>query len=129
MRHFTCYIFIIISLFACSSIPVEPQLNTEPVSASNLKDYWLSKHNNQPSKLNRIQLKQLKDQNVKIIARYLIDSNGNVYDVKIIETNTDVSFTNLVAKSLQKRKFYPSPLNQARQPVYATAMLEFESNK
>jgi outer membrane biosynthesis protein TonB len=129
MRHFICYIFIIISLFSCSSIPVDPQLNTEPVNTSNLKDYWLSKHNKQPSIFNRTQLKQLKAQNVKIIARYLIDSNGNVYDVKIIKTNTDVSFTKLVTKSLQKRKFYPSSLNQARQPVYTTAMLEFESDK
>jgi hypothetical protein len=128
MRYLLCYTFII-TLFSCSSIPVEPLLNSEPIITTKLDDYWLSTNDKQPSRLNRAQLKQLKEQNVKIIASYLIDSNGDVYDVNIIKTNTDENFTKLIRQSLQKRNFSPSPENLTKQPVYATSVLEFTSNK
>ena len=92
-----------------------------------MDDYWLSTNNIQPLKhMSHSQRKALSGNTVVIKAEYLIDSNGDVFGVKILESNVNTSFSSLVAKSLQDRAFSPSSINTDRQPVIIQSQLTFE---
>ena len=114
-------------MMSCSSTNTSPYLTSEPIiSPKKLDTYWLSTNNIQPLKyMSLSQRKALSGSTVIIKAEYLIDSNGNVFDVEILESNVGTSFSSLVAKSLQSRAFSPSSINTNRQPVVTQSLLTF----
>lgn len=128
MHKLILIVFISLSVISCSSTNTAPQLTSEPIILpSKLSTYWTSENDIQPLKyMSRSQREALSGSTVVIKAEYLIDSNGNVHEVKILESNVDTSFSSLVAKSLQNRAFSPSPANTNRQPVITQSMLTFE---
>jgi len=123
------YLTLLFSVFlaACASKGSTPHLITEPLtSPDNVSAYWVWKKNVQPLKyLTNEQKALFSGQTITIKAKYLIDSNGDVFNVKILEANTDVDLLPLVEKSLQKRDFQPSESNTALQPIIAMSKLEF----
>ncbi len=128
MHKIISIIIISLLVISCTSIKTSPYLTSEPIiSPEKLDDYWLSTNNIQPLKhMSRSQRKALSGNTVVIKAEYLIDSNGDVFDVKILESNVNNSFSSLVAKSLQNRAFSPSSINTDRQPVIIQSQLTFE---
>lgn len=130
MLRLICIIIISLSVVACSLTRVTPYLTSEPlVLPGKLSTYWVSQHDIQPLKyMNREQRTALSGSTVVIKAEYLIDSNGDVFEVKILESNVEASFSSLVARSLQNRAFKPSATNTNRQPVVVQSMLTFECN-
>lgn len=117
-----------ILIAACvSTTPSTPYLNSEPLTRyDSLSDYWLSDNKVQPIKfLTREQRRVLKGKNIELKAKYLIDSNGDVHNVEIYESNVEIPMDNLVAKALQNQDFYPSKANANKRPVYARAGLSF----
>lgn len=125
-RILTALLIILIS--ACASTDSDtPFLSQPPVTEyQSLSDYWLSDNKVQPLKyLTRNQRKLLRGQRIEVKAKYLIDSNGNVHDVEIYESNVTIPMDTLVQKSLQNQDFYPSDSNSTRHPVVAYAGLSF----
>lgn len=122
---FISIILTILFLNGCAS--TEPYLNQEPVQTyDSPSDYWLSDVNVQPLKfLTAQQYRLLKGKHIKIKTKFLIDSNGDVHNVEVIESNVDVSMLSLAEKAMQQRDFYPSKSNSSRQPMIAFALLEF----
>ena len=128
MHKIILIIIISLSVISCSSTRMSPHLTSEPIILpKELSTYWVSVNNVQPLKyMSRSQRKALSGSTVVIKAEYLIDSNGDVFEVKVLESNVDTSFSSLVAKSLQNRAFSPSSTNANRQPVVTQSKLTFE---
>ena len=127
-RLFAAALFIVIS--GCSSIPEHPVLNAEPINAAGkFNQYWVTEKDQQNTILTRKQLKLLQKHSVIVVATYLVDSNGNVYDVKITESNGEGLFAEKVKLSLQRRVYKPAKTNPNRQPVYNRSQAEFAINK
>ncbi|WP_293747585.1 hypothetical protein [uncultured Paraglaciecola sp.] len=127
MHKIISIIIITLLMMSCSSTNTSPYLTSEPIiSPKKLDTYWLSTNNIQPLKyMSLSQRKALSGSTVIIKAEYLIDSNGDVFDVEILESNVGTSFSSLVAKSLQSRAFSPSSINTNRQPVVTQSLLTF----
>lgn len=128
-RILTALLIVLIS--ACASTDSgEPYLSQTPVKKyKSLSDYWLSDNKVQPLKyLTHSQRKILRGKRIELKAKYLIDSNGNVHNVEIYESNVTIPMDTLVQKSLQNQDFYPSDSNSARHPVVAYAGLSFVCN-
>lgn len=124
----TFLLLLTLIVTACASTtPSEPYMTQDPVATyDSLSDYWLSDKKVQPLRyLTKEQYRVLKGKNIKIEAKYLIDSNGDVHQVEILKSNVDISMESLVKKTLQKQDFYPSKSNSSRQPIIAYAGLEF----
>lgn len=115
-------------LIACTSSS-EPHLTQEPVKVNqeNISDYWISKNDIQfEMRPSNAQLNLMKNKKVEVIARYIVDSNGDVFDVQILESNVDVSFANLVEYALDNREFEVAENNVDRQPIIATSSFVYE---
>ncbi|TMP88395.1 hypothetical protein CWC05_02885 [Pseudoalteromonas ruthenica] len=126
MQRLLVLVLVSLVVGACSSIPKEPVLNSKPISATgNISQYWVSQDDQPDNYYNRAQLRVMSQKHVYVIVSYLIDSNGNVYEVTIEETNHKGLFDELVVESLQKRKFIPAKTNPSRQPVYNLSRLDF----
>ncbi len=127
---FAALALVLSILVGCSTIPEKPILNTSPINvADEMEQYWISKHDVQKSRHTRKQVKLMRKRVINVVATYLVDSNGNVYNVKIVESNGEGLFEELVKKSLQRRNFSPAKGNLKKQPVYARSKLTFELNK
>ena len=114
----------------CSSIPDKPVFNAEPINAAGKFDqYWVTERDTQKLFLSRKQQKLLRKHPVKVVATYLVDSNGNVYDVKITESNGEGLFAEKVKASLQRRVYKPAKTNPARLPVYNRSQADFNINQ
>lgn len=124
------YLPLVLSVFlgACATKGSAPYLTSEPLAKpDSVSNYWVSTNNEQPLKyLTYEQKESCTEQNIIVKAKYLIDSNGDVFNVEIIEANTDAALQRLVEKSLQKRDFQPSKSNIALQPVIAYSKLEMK---
>ena len=102
----------------------QPHLTQDPIKVNQetIGDYWISKNDIQfGMRPTNAQLRLMKSQKVEIIARYLVDSNGNVFDLQILESNVDISFENLVQNTLSRREFEVAKTNSSRQPIIATS--------
>lgn len=127
MRKLYSTLLFSVFLAACATKGSMPHLTTEPLtSPDSVSTYWVSTKNVQPTRyLTKEQKALLSGQTVTIKAKYLIDSNGDVFNVQILEANTDVEFLALVEKSLQNRDFQPSESNTALQPIIVMSKVEF----
>ena len=124
------YLSLVLSVFlsACAIKGSTPYLTSEPLSSPcSVSTYWVSTNNVQPLKyLTYEQKESCTEQNITVKAKYLIDSNGDVFNVQILEANTDAVIQRLVEKSLQQRDFQPSKSNTTLQPVIAHSKLEMK---
>lgn len=80
-------------LTACTSV-FQTHLTQDPIKVNQetIGDYWISKNDIQfGMRPTNAQLRLMKSQKVEIIARYLVDSNGNVFDLQILESNVGFS--------------------------------------
>ena len=127
MRKLYSTLLLSVFLAACATKGSMPHLTTEPLtSPESVSKYWVSTKNVQPLRyLTKEQKALFSGQTITIKATYLIDSNGDVFNVKVLEANTDVEFLALVEKSLQNMDFQPSESNTALQPIIAMSKVEF----
>ncbi|WP_100657647.1 hypothetical protein [Alteromonas flava] len=129
MRKIVCLITLLF-LTACVSTS-EPHLVQDPVKVSpdTIDDYWVSQNdvqfNIRPSSK---QLRVMEEQKVVVDARYLVDSNGNVHDIEILDSNVEVSFLNMVERALERRDFKPAESNPNRVPIIAVSRFTYESD-
>ncbi|BDX08482.1 hypothetical protein [Planctobacterium marinum] len=130
MRLIFVSLFIIFISACANTGTSEPFLNQTPITQyDSLNDYWLSDKKMQPLRyLTKEQYKHMKGKKIKIEAKYLIDSNGDVHHVEILKSNVDIPMESLVKKTLQKQDFYPSQSNSSKRPIIAYAGLEFACN-
>ncbi|MBM7074496.1 hypothetical protein JQC92_21165, partial [Shewanella sp. 202IG2-18] len=106
-RLFAAVLFFWVS--GCSSIPEKPVLNAEPINAAGkFNQYWITEKDQQNAILTLKQRNLLQKHSVKVVTTYLVDSNGNVYDVKITESNGEGLFAEKVKLSLQRRVYKPA---------------------
>lgn len=118
---------VTLCMIACSSTPEEPVLNTKAVliNEKDLAKYWIAERERQRLHTTKAQNHILKQTDVFVIVSYLIDSNGNVYNVDIIDSNQKGHFDDLVHRSLKRKHFSPAKSNSNRTPVFVTAMMNF----
>jgi hypothetical protein len=117
-------------LTACAT-PSTPHLTQAPIKVNQetIKDYWISQSDVQFFKRpTSAQLRAMEAQKVEIVASYLVDSNGDIFDVEIVESNVDISFKDLVEDSLEKRNFRPSQSNTYRQPIIVLSSFVFDTD-
>ena len=130
MKRLVLPAVLCVALNACASL-TSPYLTQAPIKVSQetIDDYWISENNVQFFKRpTKAQLRAMEAQTVEIVASYLVDSNGDIHELVIIESNVDVSFVDLVKDSLDKRNFRPSESNTVRQPIIALSNFTFEKD-
>ena len=117
-------------LSGCSVFSGKPVLNAAAVNVSDkdLKQYWVSHNDTQSINPNSVQHYILTQEDVYAVVSYLIDSNGDVHEIAVLDTNQEHRFDNLIEKALDKRKFTPAESNPERVPVYVKSRLEFSKN-
>ncbi|MEC8232949.1 MAG: hypothetical protein VX061_16060 [Pseudomonadota bacterium] len=124
------YLPLVLSVFlgACATKGSTPYLTSEPLAKpDSVSNYWVSTNRVQPLKyLTYEQKESCSEQNIIVKAKYLIDSNGDVFNVEIIEVNSDAVLQRLVERMLQEMDFQPSESNTALQPVIAYSKLEMK---
>ena len=130
MRKLILPAVLCVVLNGCASLS-SPHLTQAPIKVSQqtIKDYWISENAVQFFKRpTKAQLRAMEAQTVEIVASYLVDSNGDIHELEIIESNVDISFIDLVKDSLDKRNFRPSENNTARQPIIVFSSFTFEKD-
>ena len=128
MKQMLSTLAVTLVLTACASSS-EPHLTQEPVKVNqeNISDYWISNNDIQfEMRPSNAQLNLMKRKKVEVIASYIVDSNGDVFDIQILESNVDVSFANLVEYALDNREFEVAKNNVDRQPIIATSSFVYE---
>ena len=119
-------LFLSVGLTACASMGKKPYLASDPITVSKTSDYWVSDENKYPFKTQRPSvIKRLRGKDIEVSAKYLIDSNGDVFNVEIIESNVDTSMEGLVIKALEEIEYYPAEGNSNKQPIIAKSKLTF----
>lgn len=115
LRWLTC--ICVFSLAACSGTP---QLTQKPVEipAHEIAKYWIPE-------ISGFSYGSAPRQPGSVIVSYLVDSEGDIYDVEIVKSTPEGLWDGVVRKSLRNTSFSPSPLNKARIPVRVTAQYDF----
>jgi hypothetical protein len=114
-------------LSGCKSTP-ELHLTESPITVelSNLQNYWIPDAKGfsfNPSTLNP------PKNNGFVKIRYLIDSNGEIFNPTIIESLPAGAWDKIALESLTKFKYIPSKANSSNTPVYVTTEINFGTNK
>ena len=112
-------------LAGCSTAP-KVFLASAPVEVTDatIYQYWTFKKTDISFEVPMEQPKKMEKGHVTI--RYLIDSNGNVSDEKIIESVPAGNWDVAGVKALAQIAFVPAANNVARTPVYYTQTIMFE---
>ncbi|WP_414830791.1 TonB family protein [Alteromonas sp. H39] len=107
----------VLILSACAGTP---QLTQKPVEipVHEIAKYWLPE-------VSGFSYGSAPRQPGTVIVRYLVDSEGDIYDVEIVKSTPEGLWDGVVRKSLRNTTFTPSPLNKARVPVKVTAQYDF----
>lgn len=119
-------VVLVSALVSCASTP-ELFLSEDPIEINNvdtLEQFWVLENksyrfNIQPSRLPE------KGVNGYVKIKFLIDSNGNIFDPKIIESVPEGAFDYSALKALSKQKYRKSASNANGRPVYVTQEIKF----
>ncbi|WP_298772180.1 energy transducer TonB [uncultured Shewanella sp.] len=113
-------------LSACSSSP-DILLNQNPkvIDVSELTQYWIQ--DNDYFRMN-IGPKRMppKDTEGFVEIRYLIDSNGNVFNPEIVKSEPEGFWDYSGMKALSKIQYKKADTNPLAVPVYVTTRIEFK---
>ncbi|MBO9492343.1 energy transducer TonB [Endozoicomonas sp. G2_1] len=123
MKLLSVLIISLLVIAGCKSTP-ERYLTKPPITVeqSDLKDYWV--HVSKEFSFKTGKLKQPKEPGfVKIM--YLIDSNGEIFEPKIVESVPDGAWDKFALRALSNLHYAPAKANSSNRPVYVTTTLEF----
>ena len=113
-------------LCACSSLP-EIVLNDNPkqIDASELDRYWVQE--NEYVRMN-IWPKSMPPKETEgfVEIKYLIGSNGNLFNPEIIKSEPEGFWDYSGMKALSKMKYKKADANPLAVPVYVTTRIEFK---
>ncbi len=108
-------------LFGCASTPNLSAKAVE-VQSENLNQYWEMKSQSFSFSSPMNVAKRPKG-HVKV--RYLIDSNGEVFNPKIVESVPEGVWDDQGLKAVKHMNYQPSDSNTSRNPVYTTTQFHF----
>ena len=117
----TIVIAITSFLFSCASTP---ELSTEAIEVSPeiMGQYWEMKSNSF-SFSSPIDVAKRPKGFVKV--RYLIDSNGKVFNPEIVESVPEGIWDDQGLKAVKQMEYKPTETNSNKKPVYVTTQFHF----
>jgi hypothetical protein len=110
----TAVFFLILGLLSGCLFTPKPYYTTQPiiVGESRALHFW------QPIRQElKADLSEFTTSSVSIVLEYTIDSNGNVFEPKIVEQSVEGEFEELILKEVEDFKFKATPRNIGEQPV------------
>ncbi|MBS3797680.1 MULTISPECIES: energy transducer TonB [unclassified Pseudoalteromonas] len=127
MRLLLPSILIAVLLGGCMATQ-EQHLSAEPleISSEQLHKYWRQERSE--FTFSTRTFKKPPTENGYIKMRYLIDSNGEIFDVAIIESQPEGLWDTHALRSLKHLKYVPSSDNTELTPVYVTTDYHFNVN-
>jgi TonB family protein len=120
-------IAIIWGLISCVTVP-ELYLSGDPVEVDvgQLEQYWIQENESFRFNISPSRVPEKGTEGfVKI--RFLIDSNGNIFNPKIIESVPEGAFDYSAAKALRKHKYIKAESNANATPVFVTTEIKFST--
>jgi len=113
-------------LSACTSTP-EVALSQTPknIDITELDQYWIHENKEFSLPINPKKIPPKGSDGFVEIA-YLIDSNGNLFNPKIIKSHPEGLWDYSGLKALKKIKYKKAESNSERTPVYVTSRIEFK---
>jgi TonB family protein len=118
-------LFLVLSLNACVSAPERtPFLAQAPVEVElkQLKNYWVESADS--FNVDTIGLTPPQSAGyVKV--RCLIDSNGEVFEARIVDSQPKGGWDEFALRAIDGRKHVPSDKNTAKIPVYVIREIKF----
>ncbi|RUO34707.1 energy transducer TonB [Aliidiomarina soli] len=122
------YILILATLvFAvgCTATP-EKHLTQEPVEISGpeLDEYWVLENNQLSFRTGNVD--EPTEPGV-VTVRYLIDSNGRVFEREIVESTPARMWDKFALNAMQAASYRPAASNPNSTPVYVTVDFEFRN--
>jgi len=118
-------LLLVLGLSACMSAPKRiPFLTQEPVAVElkDLMNYWVESANS--FSVDTIGLTPPKSGGyVKV--RCLIDSNGEVFDTQVVDSQPQGGWDEFALRAIHDRKYSPSDKNSAKVPVYVVREFKF----
>lgn len=112
-------------MVGCSSIP-ERLILSQPlkVEQERLQEYWVQKNERFSFKTpSNISPSAIKPGAVTI--EYLIDSNGNIFEAKVVASSPPGLWDKTALKAVKKIEYAPAESNEARTPVYVNTVFNF----
>jgi TonB family protein len=116
---------VVVLMFGCYSTP-EALMLSKPlkVEQERLQEYWIQKNERFSFKTpSNISPSTIKPGEVTI--EYLIDSNGNIFDAKIVESSPPGLWDKTALKALKNLEYEPAKSNNTRTPVYIKTIFNF----
>ncbi|WP_414828807.1 energy transducer TonB [Alteromonas sp. H39] len=112
---------LVLGLVGCMSVP---NLASQPkeIAEDELSNYW-EMVSDSFSFNSAISYKGRPDGYVKI--RYLIDSDGEVHDPDVVESEPEGVWDAAGLKAVKKMEFVPASDNADRMPVYVSTVFKF----
>lgn len=104
-------------LSACSSTPTLSQKPVE-IPVHEIFNYWIPE-------VSSFAYGSPPREPGSVVVSYLVDSEGEMYDVKIINSKPEGLWVGVVKKSLRNTSFTPAPTNEERVPVRVIAQYDF----
>ncbi len=122
----TILIFItVLSLYGCAA-GREIYLTEDVlvIDAEALDQYWVTRQDNVSFNTRSVKYKQARCGHV--VLQYLIDSNGIVFDARIVESEPAGFYDEAALRSLSLFEYVPAAGNPQRTPVQVTKRTEFK---
>ncbi len=113
-------------LFACAAQPIA-SLSADPieVSTDELSNYWVNENTNFSYNL-KPKYAPKKGSEGYVTIQYLIDSNGNIFEPKVIESLPEGMWDYSGIKALTQFKYVRAQQNTNAAPVYVTTKIDFK---
>ncbi|MCL1080290.1 TonB family protein [Parashewanella spongiae] len=124
MKHLAL-ILLGFALVGCKSTP-EKFLSTSAVKIeqAELSKYWLQKDDEFSFE---ISTRKTPTKNGTVFLNYLIDSNGEIFDAKIMNSTPNHSWDKFALKALENTKYINAESNPNKTPVIVTTKIDFEA--
>jgi len=114
---------ISLALLGCSSTP-KILLTKKPieVESKELINYWVP---SQKTTKTASYIKKLPPASGFVFVRFLIDSNGNIFNPKIVDSDPSGAWNKVALNNLQNLHYTESKDNKEKIPVYSTLKFTF----
>ncbi|MCW8126410.1 TonB family protein [Microbulbifer halophilus] len=127
LLRISIFVLFISTMFGCSSSPAPVAvLNTDIkiIDPEELDDYWIPEIRRNISYPPE---RYMPPQGVKgyVKVKYIIDSNGNIFNAEVVESEPEKVFDGLALISLSNKKFSPAEKNKNRMPVKVVTKMRF----
>jgi TonB family protein len=125
MKHFALTLLLGFILVGCKSTPEkflsEPAVNIEQAE---LSKYWLNRDNEFSFK---VSTRKTPTKNGTVFLNYLIDSNGEIFNAKVVNSAPDNSWNKFALKALENTKYVNAESNLSKTPVLVTTKIDFRA--